>query len=996
MQADPEVHRFCLLTDTLCEGMLRDDEPFTTIRLDELGMPGGREFLYRYSILELNTSVKPAAILHLFGRWPSIQRIIYLDPDIQVFSRLKEAWNALEHDEIVVTPHLRRPFNDGKWPTELAILQGGTFNLGFIGFKRCANATSFLEWWSEKLYLDCIVDPKNGIFTDQRWMEFVTSYSDRVRILRHPGYNCAYWNLHERSLSIDELRISADGTPLRFFHFSGYSPLRPQSLSRHQDRHDLRDLPVLRRLCDEYAQRLIEEGFHQSQRIPYEYSRLGNGVDIGPATWCVRFSLRNGLAFPSPAGDPEGFCRWLMRANAAMPGGHPPLAASILATRPDLVAAFPGAVLDAGDKAFIEWLHRLGRNDLGIETLLERYWRYWQEPHPLQRLLSVVQDKKTLLSGSSRSGDIVEGVRAMVEAISAGLTPALDPDGAIAAELPQVGQGPLRIINLYFARPDLQKLYLRLHRREVVTEFCRWLAGNLAEIDDIQERDIHAFALFTEFQPQLMLVLNAAYNQRLRELAHCAASIFDLDSLVSVLIGDAEKQARSTIESWLLSTEGPPPLAQLEAHWHAQAALQRDFPRAFIDGEGLQQLCMRLCDGLPAKAAYASWKERLISAVSASGNAAGVTLGGYFGAPTGMGQSARALLQTISAAGVPVAAVSIPTLPCGDPQLSAAGPLLFGWPGSQNRLVIIDANADHAHNAMQFLPQWSMKGRTRIGYWVWETDELPCSQAVAAGQLHQIWTPSQYSAQAIARHVRIPVRVLPHALDLDRIDAAMSQSRREEFAISEDKLIVGFCFDGRSNLERKNPHGLLRAFRAAMRPEDNAMLLLKVHGVDAGSYEWQRLRVELEGPDVRLIDRTLTRDETLRLIACCDVYASLHRAEGFGLTMAEAMAMGVAVMATRHSGNLEFMTDDDALLVDCTLVPTERPYGPYPRGTIWAQVDQAAAVQALRTLSDASFRIELGRRAQTAIRARLSPQAAAARYRELAFDLLVHEHMGVE
>ena len=146
--------------------------------------------------------MKPYLLEHLFRHY-SIEKLLYLDPDILILNSLDTLRNYLDEADILLTPHLLSPIpNDGRRPTEHDILKSGVYNLGFLGLRNGLESKRLLRWWSDKLYHHCIVAVEQNLFVDQRWMDLAPSLFEGVRILREPGYNVAYWNLHERSVSI--------------------------------------------------------------------------------------------------------------------------------------------------------------------------------------------------------------------------------------------------------------------------------------------------------------------------------------------------------------------------------------------------------------------------------------------------------------------------------------------------------------------------------------------------------------------------------------------------------------------------------------------------------------------------------------------------------------------------------------------------------------------------------------------------------------------------
>src|SRR5262249_47183438 len=159
-----------------------------------------------------------------------------------------------------------------------------------------------------------------------------------------------------------------------------------------------------------------------------------------------------------------------------------------------------------------------------------------------------------------------------------------------------------------------------------------------------------------------------------------------------------------------------------------------------------------------------------------------------------------------------------------------------------------------------------------------------------------------------------------------------------------------FVFDMNSVLERKNPLGLISAFRSAFGASTDVQLVIKVSRGQANPHDLARLKAACAGvgPGVVLIDGVMPREEAFALVKCCDCYVSLHRSEGYGLTMAEAMFFGKPTIATAYSGNSDFMTDDTSRLIPYRLVPLERDYAVYRKGSLWAEPSLGDAADALR------------------------------------------------
>jgi glycosyltransferase involved in cell wall biosynthesis len=244
-------------------------------------------------------------------------------------------------------------------------------------------------------------------------------------------------------------------------------------------------------------------------------------------------------------------------------------------------------------------------------------------------------------------------------------------------------------------------------------------------------------------------------------------------------------------------------------------------------------------------------------------------------------------------------------------------------------------------------------GRRVIGMWAWELPVLPGDWRYGAKFVHEIWAPSQFTADAVEILAPGRVRVVPYPL------AALPEMQmtgdRASFDLPADALVVLTIFNLASSMARKNPLGNIAAFKAAFGARRDCLFVLKISG-DAEVYreDWKIIKAAIaDAPNIRLISETLPEPQLRGLIAASDIVMSLHRSEGFGLVPATAMLLGRPVVATGWSGNLTFMTPETSALVDYRLVPVVDPRGNYEvRHARWAEPDVEAAASWLRRLGD--------------------------------------------
>jgi hypothetical protein len=231
------------------------DEPFTPLPIAGIGLPDFDAFVRRYSAAELAFAAKPWALAAMLAR--GYQRVIYLDSDIVAYASLEPVVATLDRASILVTPH-RVVARERDVASELAILQAGTYNTGFVAVKGGDAASRFLRWWQQKLEHHCIVEVERGLCGDQRYVDLVPGLFDDVAIVRDPGWNVGPWNLDERNVEHADDAWCVNGRPLVFFHFSGFDGAATAS-------------QALAVLASDYARALDRHGRAQCDVLPYDF-----------------------------------------------------------------------------------------------------------------------------------------------------------------------------------------------------------------------------------------------------------------------------------------------------------------------------------------------------------------------------------------------------------------------------------------------------------------------------------------------------------------------------------------------------------------------------------------------------------------------------------------------------------------------------------------------------------------------------------------------------
>lgn len=283
LKQHPEHRFFVLIVADLLPGdrKIFEEAGVTPVILADLGLEDLRREAMKYDILELNTNVKPTFMKYLFQAF-NLENLVYLDPDIFVYSPLTPVFERLgEGATAVLTPHLTVPIDDEKLPGEQEMLYNGTYNLGFIAVRRCEESWRLLSWWERRCLDLGFSEGRTGLFVDQKWMNLAPGLFDNVTILRHPGCNMAYWNLHERTLTEDAAGyVVNDWARLCFFHFSGVVIDDPEILSKNTNRFTLAERPDLLKLFGAYKKTVLANKDAAREGIAYGFDRLTDGTVV--------------------------------------------------------------------------------------------------------------------------------------------------------------------------------------------------------------------------------------------------------------------------------------------------------------------------------------------------------------------------------------------------------------------------------------------------------------------------------------------------------------------------------------------------------------------------------------------------------------------------------------------------------------------------------------------------------------------------------------------
>jgi len=296
----PEAMIHLVLADERPQWLTPEGEPFDSImEIAELGIPKLRGWIFMHGIVELSTAIKPFALKRLLAR-PDCKAAVYFDPDMVLFSRVDDILATLETSNVALTPHQTKPEKtlENVIDNEITSLMMGVFNLGFIGVANTAEGRRFAEWWAERTYHFCRAEVANGLFTDQKWINFAPIFFDGVAILKSSRHNVATWNITTRAFT-GNLRdgFKVDGEPLGFYHFTGFD----SGAHRLMAVKNASGNTSLQELIGWYEKETASKPGDPVNRQPWAYASFSDGSPVLPRhRWLYRNRLDLQSAFPDP------------------------------------------------------------------------------------------------------------------------------------------------------------------------------------------------------------------------------------------------------------------------------------------------------------------------------------------------------------------------------------------------------------------------------------------------------------------------------------------------------------------------------------------------------------------------------------------------------------------------------------------------------------------------------------------------------------------------
>lgn len=356
---------YVLLVDKLVPNYSTRKDHFEIIEAAKIGIKNFNQLAFKYNILELNTAVKPFFFDYLFNKC-GYKKILYFDPDILITNSLSPLFSELDSHSIIIVPHITKPLMDGKKPDEIDFLISGNYNFGFVGLKKGKETRKLINWWSERLYEYCKYDTQNGLFVDQKWANLIPSLFPDYKILYDPGYNVAYWNLHERKIKYnkDHSKIKVNGELLYFYHFSGFNFDYSEIVSKHQNRYRLKDLEQLKNLFNDYKSLLEKQDYIKIRGLKYHYGYFENGTIIN------QFIRNNYLKHKSRKNpfstNGNSYYNWLLKTRKGTL--IPNLAYEIYKDREDLQLRYAD-LFKSDNHRFLEWFVYFGSQEYDIDPI---------------------------------------------------------------------------------------------------------------------------------------------------------------------------------------------------------------------------------------------------------------------------------------------------------------------------------------------------------------------------------------------------------------------------------------------------------------------------------------------------------------------------------------------------------------------------------------------------------------------------------------------------
>lgn len=250
---------------------------YDVIEIDKIGIPADifKNLCDKYNIVELSTSVKPFYFEYLFHKFPEINQILYLDPDLFFFNNLNLIKDSLNNFSVVITPHILNPTKIEEIDWEFNLLKYGLYNFGFIGFARSNESFIILDWWKQRTIYYGFDNTLKAMFTDQIWGTLMPLFFNNILIIKHFGLNVAYWNLHERNITFkNNYFFINEQYELVFYHFSSFDPLNNNQIAKNQNFPSIKINSAISKIYEIYTTSLLKNGYNfYSKKVCFYLTR---------------------------------------------------------------------------------------------------------------------------------------------------------------------------------------------------------------------------------------------------------------------------------------------------------------------------------------------------------------------------------------------------------------------------------------------------------------------------------------------------------------------------------------------------------------------------------------------------------------------------------------------------------------------------------------------------------------------------------------------------
>jgi glycosyltransferase involved in cell wall biosynthesis len=820
--------------------------------------------------------------------------------------------------------------------------------------------------------------------------------------------------------------FEVDGRPLGFFHFSGYDIHDRLRLSAHDGRHSVYNFPAAAEILNWYSDQILACRTTNYRYEPYRFDQLANGFLLNRFVRQIlkKYEIYIPRFDSQTLEGADGLSAFLMDPLPATRSMLPLIAAEIYEARPDLQHVYPGAHTAMSPEGFLLWFCHHAGADFGIQFLIDHFRRSLTSDSLrgiTEVILAVLGDSPLRFLGTDR---VAAAVRLNV------LGRGDLADSLLEARMEWLFFNDLSaVLGIYLRRPDLQRTYPDILGRDHEA-FLQWTTRHASMehncsptlVDSFRSRTSAAclprIFCYLSRQEHLANVCEVSLlsddpGPLLRDLIRDAGEglEYDLDDVIilrfihqtsrHLLVPlylelpfirrqlHASRVADSSI-ALLPETVRNTPWARRGCAIHAacfdrfEAILGDEMRRwgakslshsrdvlDFLRGPRGNQEAIRMIEPSYRAAARQLTPDEAVSRslehhLAERKHRPGVNIFGYFASDIGVGESTRGLARAVSLLR-PVNRVTYCTAQLREGTELSHLFQRFDYLSDTNVFVTYPHQREDLLGIVR--PEHST-GRRNVAHLAWEQKEANPWWKVVYDRYDEIWTISEFASTPFRKMFPERTRVVPNVLDFEHFPDCEELNRTR---LTGELIKFLFVFDAASSIERKNPEAVIDAFTRAFKGTKQAKrvhLTLKVGGMHRPEYVTQIERLTRKACEADLAihfdSRQLLRGAMLRLIAEADCYVSLHRSEGFGYTMAEAMSYGVPVIASGYSGNLEYMTPTNSFLVPCREVFVKDADGPFQRGSIWGDPDIDIAATLMREIaqrpSDARVIGEYGRK----------------------------------